>query len=87
MYFNCVYFKSRKHLSVPPGLGQRQQLLSLSFSVFFSKKCVLLKKEGDIIPQSYSAIFKYLLTDDEVTFLGGGGGLPTRSLLLCLDDA
>ena len=27
---------SRKHLSVPPGLGQRQQSLSLTFSVFFS---------------------------------------------------
>ena len=36
MYCNYVYFKSRKHLSVPPGLGQRQQSLSLTFNVFFS---------------------------------------------------
>ena len=38
-YVLCIVIMcilSRKHLSVPPGLGQRQQSLSLTFSVFFS---------------------------------------------------
>ena len=39
MYRVCIaieYVLSRKHLSVPPGLGQQHQLVSFTLSVFFS---------------------------------------------------
>ena len=57
---------SRKHLSVPPGLGQRQQSLSLTFSVFFSAA------RSQVLPPFFFSLVKNVQIPrlhPEVTFL------------------
>ena len=52
-----VYILSRKHLSVPPGLGQRQQSFSLTFSVFFSAA------RSQVLPNPHCSSFFYILVN------------------------